>query len=71
MLHWLAQAFSTYVLHPLHGNGYQLWSGAASGGPWVAAIGMVWHRHNCHEAGCLRIVRHGQTLCPKHRERTP
>ena len=27
MLHWLETAVSVYLLHPLHGNGYQFWSG--------------------------------------------
>lgn len=30
MLHWLSTAFSTYILHPEHGNGYLWWSGAGA-----------------------------------------
>lgn len=55
-------------LNPLRGDGYQAWSGILSGGPWVAGIGMFWHRHNCHQPRCLRVVRHGNTHCPRHRQ---
>ena len=50
------------LLDPLHGNGYQFYSGIGSSlNEWVQtalkiAVGVgVWARHhNCHEHGCLR-----------------
>ena len=66
MTHWLLHAFQTYALHPLHGNGYQWWSGLGSGSAWLAGLSMAWHRHNCHIRGCWRVVRHGKTVCVKH-----
>lgn len=70
MIHWLETALRTYVLHPLHANGYQWWSGLGSGSAWLGGLAMVWHRHNCHQKGCWRIVRHGRTHCPRHQEET-
>ena len=32
-------------LDPLHGNGYQFWSGIGSGSPILAA-GVLWWRHH-------------------------
>jgi hypothetical protein len=55
-----------WPLDPLHGDGYQFWSGIGSGSPIFVAVGVFWHRHNCHERRCLRMVRHGKTRCKKH-----
>lgn len=66
MIHWVETAVSTYVLHPLHGNGYQLYSGIGLGtGMWVRALHSL-HSHNCHEPGCWHVVRHGRTHCRRH-----
>lgn len=57
MLHFL----STYLLHPLHGDGYQFWSGVAGDLPQIAALGWLYaflRKHNCHAKGCWRIGRH-------------
>jgi hypothetical protein len=68
MIDWLSHAFSTYVLHVQHGAGYQWWSGTGSDLTYFAVLCAFWHRHNCHEPRCLRVVRHGQTHCPRHRK---
>lgn len=54
------------ILDPLHGDGYQFWSGIGSGSPLFAGLLVFWHRHNCHERRCWRVVRHGKTHCRKH-----
>lgn len=69
MIHWLQTAINTYLLHPLHGNGYQWHSGAGSDLQEITLLGLfvgLWHRHNCHHRRCFRVVRHGKTHCPKH-----
>lgn len=78
MIHWIAQAFSTYVLHPLHGNGYQWWSGAGSdlGEVSILAVfvGAAKH-HNCHHKGCKKLGhRHpefGWPACRTHWNERP
>lgn len=70
MIHWLATAINVYALHPLTSKGYQWWSGEGSDLTYLAVILGLWHRHNCHEQRCWRIVRHGQTHCRKHKDRT-
>jgi hypothetical protein len=75
-MHWFSTAFSTYVLHVEHGNGYQWWSGAGSDLGEVTLIGLVLaglkHR-NCHEKGCWRLghshPEHGFPSCRKHYRR--
>jgi len=59
------------VLHPLHGNGYQWWSGLGSGSAWLAGIALFWRKHNCHVGGCWRLSwhehpDHGHPVCRKH-----
>lgn len=39
-------------------SGFTLLGGAAA----------IYHRHNCHEARCWRLVRHGKTHCPRHEQ---
>ena len=56
------------ILDPLHGPGYQFWSGIGSGSPILAALVMAAHRHNCHHKGCWRLVRHGRTHCKHHED---
>jgi len=44
-------------LDPLHGAGYQFWSGIAG---CAGVLGVLWaylRRHNCHVKGCWRIAR--------------
>lgn len=73
MLHWLAQAFSTYALHPLRGAGYQWWSGAGSDLGEITLLGIAagwWRHHNCQQARCLRLGHphpdHGRPVCRRH-----
>lgn len=61
--------------HPLKSLGYQFWSGVESAIQsavekfvyGAVAVGLWWHRSNCHEHHCWRTVKHGQTYCKKHR----
>lgn len=61
------------VAHPLHGNGYQLWSGVESDAQqwveWLISLAVVawgarkafshWKQlHECHVDGCKRISWH-------------
>lgn len=56
---------------PLHGDGYQLWSGIG-GDAFLVTGGLVWWRkHNCHVRGCWRLQwhphpLHGHVVCKKH-----
>lgn len=65
-----------FFWHPLHGNGYQFWSGIAGSfltsiPGWIAVIALyVWH-HNCHVKGCPRLSwhphpDHGHPVCKHH-----
>ena len=57
MLHWLSTAFSTYVLHPEHGNGYQWHSGiGANLGQYTIVSALLLHikHRNCHHKRCWR-----------------
>ena len=56
----------TILRDPLHGDGYQFWSGIGSGSPVFVILAAWWHHHNCHERRCWRIVRRGQTRCHRH-----
>ena len=78
MIHWLSQAFSTYVLHVEHNNGYQWWSGAGSDLTELALLGAVvthFRHHNCHHKGCWRLghahPKHGWPACKHHWNETP
>jgi len=58
-------------LDPLHGTGYQFWSGIGSGSPILAAVFLWWRHHNCHVARCWRLPwhphpDHGHPVCRKH-----
>ncbi len=76
MIHWLTTAWSTYVAHPLKGNGYQWWSGAGSdlGEATILGAMLGWYRHhNCIETGCWRPGHpdpdHGHPVCRKHQDK--
>lgn len=42
-------------LDPLHGDGYQFWSGIGGGSPLFLVIGLWWRKHNCHVKRCWRL----------------
>lgn len=80
MFHWLSTAFSTYLLHTEHGNGYQWWSSGP--GPGLGQITLLlaplawFHHKNCHHAGCWSIKTHihpdhGWPSCRAHWDETP
>lgn len=70
MIHWVSVAFSTYILHPLTGNGYQWWSGAGSDLAYVGVFLGAWRHLNCEQPGCWRPGHrhpdHGRPVCRKH-----
>lgn len=70
MIHWLQTAFSTYVLHPLRGSGYQFWSGSGSDLAYAGAILAAWRHVNCEKKRCWRAghrhPEHGRPVCRKH-----
>lgn len=80
MTGWLSTAVHTYLLHPLHADGYQFWSGIA--GSFVtstsvyAGLYIFWRKHNCHVHRCWRLAwhphpRHGHPLCKRHHPHDP
>lgn len=81
MLHWLSTAISTYVLHPMHGNGYQWHSGIGSVYTpkdlvYLYAISKAAHVHNCHHKGCWRVrtgvhPEYGWRACKRHWDEKP
>lgn len=61
----------TIIRDPLHGDGYQWWSGLGSDLAYVGAFGIFWRHHNCHIKGCpwwghVHPVE-GVPYCRKHR----
>lgn len=70
MLHWVSTAFSTYILHPLHANGYQWWSGAGSDLAYIGVFLAALRHVNCEQPRCLRPGHrhpgHGRPVCRKH-----
>jgi hypothetical protein len=62
------------LLHPLGGDGYQVWSGIGSDVSEVAILVAVatWLRgRNCHISGCWRLSwhphpDHGHPVCRRH-----
>lgn len=61
-----------WIFHPLHGDGYQFWSGIAGCIPFVAypAMFLLYLRHhNCHRKGCWHLghPHEGRVLCRRHR----
>jgi hypothetical protein len=66
ILHELANIITWPMNTGKHG-GYNYWSGNFAPNPFdIGIIAALWHRHNCHEPGCWRVVRHGRTLCRHH-----
>lgn len=76
MLEWLSHAFSTYILHSQHGNGYQ-WGSGGPGFLWIfqlcAYVTIAYQlvrRHNCHVHRCWRVSWHvgpdGHPVCKVH-----
>ena len=64
------------ILDPLHGNGYQFWSGIGSdfGELTIITGGVLLFRHrNCHVKGCWRLghtdPEHGHPACRRHHSR--
>lgn len=58
-------------LDPLHGDGYQFWSGVGSGSPLLAGLFLLMRKHNCHVKGCWRLQwhphpDHGHPVCRRH-----
>lgn len=45
-------------LDPLHGDGYQFWSGVGSGSPLMVCLAVWWRKHNCQEHRCWRLQWH-------------
>ena len=72
----IAGLFDGYFWHPLHGDGYQLWSGIAgsfltSVPGWLAVVWIYVRGQNCHVKGCWRLKwhehpDHGHPVCRKH-----
>lgn len=63
-----------WIFLPLHGDGYQFWSGIAgsfvtSGGVYALFLTHL-KRHNCHVKGCWRFghlhPEHGWPACRRH-----
>ena len=79
MHHWLSNAISVYLLHPLTGNGYAWWSGAGSDLGEITLVGLAlgWWRHvNCAAPRCPRRGRHPTAdglhrLCRRHHPDLP
>lgn len=68
--------FDGYFFHPLHGDGYQFWSGIAGSfltsiPGWLTVLVLYARHHNCHVHGCWRLQWHphpetGHPVCKKH-----
>jgi hypothetical protein len=61
-----------WMFDPLHGDGYQFWSGIGSDVFLLAPFAVFYRRHNCHVDGCWRIQfkphpdKPGHVVCRKH-----
>lgn len=70
MIHWLQTAFSTYLLHPLTGRGYQWWSGSGSDLAYLGAVLAAYRHVNCEHPWCPRPGHrhpdHGRPVCRRH-----
>ena len=60
----------TTPLDPLHGDGYQFFSGLGGGTIVLAPLIAWWHHNNCTHKGCWRKghkdPHHGHPLCRRH-----
>lgn len=60
---------------PLHGDGYQFFSGIGLTGFAGVGFGAWWRKHNCHVEGCPRLQWHvteaGDIVCRKHHPNGP
>lgn len=67
----LAQLATFYRIwsDPMHGEGYQFWSGIGSDVFLLAPFAWWFRHHNCHVPGCWRVghVHDGLPVCRKHR----
>lgn len=63
------------LFHPLHGDGYQFWSGIAGSfltslPGWIAAGAIFFRHHNCGHPWCPRLGHahpdHGRPVCRRH-----
>lgn len=59
--HWL-YVIVDWPMNTGPNGAYNFFSGIGA----LGVVGTFWHRHNCHQPGCWRVVRHGQTHCPRH-----
>jgi hypothetical protein len=68
---------AAYLLHPLHGLGYQFWSGIGSDfGEYTVAASVIgtaaltWKHINCEHPKCPRPGHrhpdHGRPVCRRH-----
>lgn len=65
-----------WFFEPMHGAGYQFWSGIGSDiSELTIIVAMItWARHkNCHKKGCWRLghpdPEHGHPVCRKHQDK--
>ena len=67
----LAQLATLYRIwiDPMHGEGYQFWSGIGSDAFLLAPLAWWFRHYNCHYPGCWRIghVHDGRPVCRRHR----
>ena len=70
-----ATSFVWILFHPLHGDGYQFWSGIAGSfltslPGWGVALAIFYRHHNCGQKRCWRLghahPEHGRPVCKKH-----
>ncbi len=75
-----ASANHTIAAHEIiRCKSYNLWSGIIGDATiftgFMAGISVFWHKHNCHEHGCLKLSWHpdkdGHPICKKHHEDHP
>lgn len=77
----VASLFAHWLFHPLHGNGYQFWSGIAGSfltslPGWLVALALFLRHRNCHVHRCWRLSwhphpEHGHPVCKRHHPHDP
>lgn len=76
-MHIFAASFWLHAFwHPLHGDGYQFWSGIAGSfltslPGWAVALALFLRQRNCHVYRCWRLSwhphpDHGHPVCRHH-----